>query len=131
MRNKAINRSMTSHNNITAASLDSNRSKKEQKTTTPEHNLSSITVTATGRQGGDSSNSTNKSTFFQLKLHDGPNPTADSRLTMAIADLIPSLGLSFSLTSEPKFRKVLTYHGRLAAAIKFQVKIKYQTSYWI
>jgi hypothetical protein len=109
MRNKAVDCSMTSHNNITAASLDSNRSKKKQKTTTPEHDLSSITVPATSRQGGDSSNSTNKSTFFQLKLHDGPNPTADSRLTMANTDMIHSIGLSFSLTSEPTFQKVLTF----------------------
>jgi hypothetical protein len=45
--------------------------------------------------------------FYQLKIHDGPNPSCESKLTMAIADMIHSLGLPFSLSSESKFRKVL------------------------
>ena len=48
------------------------------------------------------------SNFIQLKLTDEPNPTAESKLTMAIADMIHSLGLSFSLASDRKFRQVLT-----------------------
>ena len=39
---------------------------------------------------------------------DEPNPTVESKLTMAIADLIHSLGLPFSLSSERKFRHVLS-----------------------
>lgn len=53
-----------------------------------------------------SGNDGNKS-FVQLKLTDEPNPTAESKLTMAIADLIHSLGLPFTLASEVKFRQVL------------------------
>ena len=40
-------------------------------------------------------------------IHTGPNPNAEAKLTMAIADMIHSCGLSFSLASEPKFRLVL------------------------
>ena len=41
------------------------------------------------------------------KFADLPNPTAESNLTMAVADLIHSLGLPFSRSSDPKFRLLL------------------------
>lgn len=46
--------------------------------------------------------------YLQLKIHDGPNPDADNKLTMAIADFIHSCGLPFSISSHPKFRQVIT-----------------------
>ena len=38
---------------------------------------------------------------------DEPHPSAETRLTMAIADMIHSLGLPFALSSDKKFRLVL------------------------
>ena len=48
-----------------------------------------------------------KDKTVQRLLYDGPNPTGESRLTMAIADMIHGCGLAFTLASHPKFRKVL------------------------
>jgi hypothetical protein len=45
--------------------------------------------------------------MVQLKIHDGPNPSAESQLTMQISDMIHACGLPFSLASHPKFRAVL------------------------
>jgi hypothetical protein len=39
--------------------------------------------------------SNNGKTLFQLKIHGGPNPKADTLLTASIADFIHSCGLSF------------------------------------
>ena len=44
----------------------------------------------------------------QTKMFDTPDPQAESQLTMAIADMIHSCGLPFSLASHDKFRKVLS-----------------------
>ena len=45
--------------------------------------------------------------FLQTTLTDTMNPQADSQLTMAIADLIHSCGLPFSLACHHKFQRVL------------------------
>lgn len=46
--------------------------------------------------------------LYQQKLTDAVDPQAESQLTMAIADLIHSCGLPFSLASHHKFHRVLT-----------------------
>jgi hypothetical protein len=46
--------------------------------------------------------------FIQTKLTDAVDPQAESQLTMAIADLIHSCGLPFSLASHHKFHRVLS-----------------------
>lgn len=50
----------------------------------------------------------NTSRLYQQKLTDAMDPQADSQLTMAIADLIHSCGLPFSLASHHKFQRVLS-----------------------
>jgi hypothetical protein len=46
--------------------------------------------------------------LYQQKLTDAVDPQAESQLTMAIADLIHSCGLPFSLASHHKFHRVLS-----------------------
>ncbi len=46
--------------------------------------------------------------LYQQKLTDAVDPQAEHQLTMAIADLIHSCGLPFSLASHHKFHRVLT-----------------------
>jgi hypothetical protein len=46
--------------------------------------------------------------YYQTKLTDLVDPQAESQLTMAIADLIHSCGLPFSLASHHKFHRVLS-----------------------
>ncbi len=46
--------------------------------------------------------------FYQQKLTDAVDPQAEAQLTIAIADLIHSCGLPFSLASHHKFHRVLS-----------------------
>jgi len=48
-----------------------------------------------------------RNSFVQTKIEESPNPEAELHLSRAIADMIHSLGLSFSFASEFKFRNVL------------------------
>jgi hypothetical protein len=129
--NEAIDRSVTSHNHVTAStletrkssssfSLSSKRSKKSNDNTgnttlsstkTPPGNLFLIILNFfklfLTKMFSFSYTGIDK-TFVQLRLLEGAkNPTAESKLTMAIADMIHSLGLPFSLASEKKFKHVL------------------------
>jgi hypothetical protein len=45
--------------------------------------------------------------LMQLSIHDGPNPHGESALTASIADMIHSSGLPFSLSTDPKFRRMI------------------------
>jgi hypothetical protein len=47
--------------------------------------------------------------YHQTKLGDYSDPQSEAQLTMAIADLIHSCGLPFSLASHHKFQRVLSY----------------------
>jgi hypothetical protein len=62
--------------------------------------------------------SNDDSRFIQMKIHDGPNPNAELKLTMAVADLIHSCGLPFKLASHPKFRKVITLAKAVGTSYK-------------
>lgn len=45
--------------------------------------------------------------MLQLAIHNGSNPDGESTLTAAVADMIHSMGLPFSLSTDPKFRRVI------------------------
>jgi hypothetical protein len=49
----------------------------------------------------------NSRVYIQCLIHDGPTPISDSKLTMAIADMIHGCGLAFSLVFDPKFGNVI------------------------
>ena len=52
--------------------------------------------------------------MIQMTLtNESPNPAAESALTFAIADLLHSAGLAFSLANDPKFKQVI----KLAKAV--------------
>ncbi len=59
--------------------------------------------TPASRQSNDSTKQ-----YHQQKLVDALDPQSESQLTMAIADMIHSCGLPFSLASHHKFHRVLT-----------------------
>ena len=69
-------------------------------------------ITIVNRNDHDE-NKKDKKNFVQLRIIDEPNPSVENRLTMAIADMIHSLGLPFSLSSDKKFRQVI----RLSRAV--------------
>ncbi len=98
-------RSIENLNEATALSLDERRGRFTKTKTSPYDNSSTASITnssgdfCTPRQKGQKS-------LCQLTL-DGHNPSADSKLTMAIADFIHSCGLPFSIASHPKFRQII------------------------
>ena len=123
--NKAIDRSLSTHNETTAVELDSTKKGpnkgnsqsavtnsfaqplfSSQKKLRPTSNESASLVSQTSTIG-DRTDDGLSSGFVQRLIYDGPNPSGDSRLTMAIADMIHGRGLAFTLASHPKFRKVL------------------------
>jgi hypothetical protein len=124
---------VTSQNNITATTLDDQcgstnaiASKQANNKTTPKHDVITLSVLlyasasmSLARKTSESSTSKGNRNSFQLMLYEGPNPSADSKLTIAIADMIHSLGLTFSLTSEPKVCIVLT--GACTVGRNYQV----------
>ena len=61
--------------------------------------------------------STKKS--IQLKIHNGPNPQAESLLTMAIGDFIHSCGLPFRIASHPKFRLLISLARAVGSNFRF------------
>lgn len=110
----AIERSIVSHNNTAAESLQKRRRSSTNSTPSKSSRLKQnidtgdtlSSVTMFTPHGSPSSNKKQK-LYIQTTVHDGGNSTFDNNLTMAIADLIHSCGLPFRLCSEPKFRKVL------------------------
>ena len=56
----------------------------------------------------DNRSKSDKNRYHQTKLGDHVNEQSESQLTMAIANLIHSCGLPFSLASHHKFQRVLT-----------------------
>jgi hypothetical protein len=131
-----IDLSIDSHNIQTAAILDERRSVTSSTITTKRSKITndsfsssisnscftpsnkeiqfnrqtgsnSLLSTATGSSSQQHQDTKDKKSYFQQKIVDVPNPTVESKLTMAIADMIHSLGLPFSLASDPKFLKVL------------------------
>ena len=130
---ESIERSIDSHNIQAAATLDEPRSvtnstisTKQSKITDDSHasiasnscfTPSKKEIRFNHRQGCNSMSTATASisqhdtkdtkSYLQSKIVDVPNPTTESKLTIAIADMIHSLGLPFSLSSDPKFLHVL------------------------
>jgi hypothetical protein len=46
--------------------------------------------------------------YIQLKITRESAPNAKNKLSMAIADFVHGCGLPFSVSSHPKFRKVIS-----------------------
>jgi Protein of unknown function (DUF 659) len=100
----AIGNNIESHNTHVASSLEKHRSDKRLKPAPLTfRNLSDVTSTnsfmTNPNQSGDR--------FIQKVLYDSPNPNADSKLTMAIADFVHSCGLPFRIISDRKFHTIL------------------------
>lgn len=102
----AIGNQIHTHNNKVAASLEKHRSEKRLKRDssfggTP-FSMGSDVVSNTSR-----SQQTTTDRYIQKVMYDMPNPNADSKLTMAIADFVHSCGLPFRIISDRKFHTVL------------------------
>jgi hypothetical protein len=118
-----VQREIETHNDNSASMLDEKRSTSSHLSNSTKRarlsfcdgdttNLVSF-ISGSSNVASEISGSTNTVAsnnsrgFIQRLIHDGPNPTSDSKLTMAIADMIHGCGLAFSLVSDPKFRKVI------------------------
>lgn len=108
--------SIISSNHRAAITLEEQRSRKRnrdvsvgrsEEETTPSGLTTRTSFSTTTSMNHESFKKKVAPSFTQTLIHDGPNPNAETKLTMAIADMIHSCGLSFSLGSEPKFRLVL------------------------
>ena len=103
-----IDRMITSHNDVTATTLDSS---KRSSSTKRSGSFNSSTISSkkqksfleTGsiisQQSSIVSSSGDKDKTVQRLLYDGPNPSGESRCTMAVADMIHGCGLPFTLAS--------------------------------
>jgi hypothetical protein len=69
-----------------------------------EEEAQPVTVYCTPPEAGSDVRSMIKG---KKKIHNGPNPSAEGALAMAISDCIHSLGLQFSVASHLKFRKLI------------------------
>ena len=116
-KNEASRTSMdnmiNNHNNITAKVLDNKKNAFSVSSDSKRQRQDSLsTVSRLQTLSQDSSSivsgvDQDGDGYIQRRLYDGPNPSGDCKLTMAVADLIHSCGLPFSLSSHPKFKKVL------------------------
>jgi hypothetical protein len=117
-----VKRRIEDNNNSAAIALESRRSNASTKRFSE---ASSLTYSTANRSSNDTSrrqlvdrftevsvdNSQSvrsNQQYVQMMIHNGPNPSAELKLTMAIADLVHSCGLPFRIASHPKFRKVIT-----------------------
>jgi hypothetical protein len=102
----AIGNQIESHNSLVASSLEKQRADKKLKKAPSAAGIpfripSDVTTSIS------SSNHQNTDKYIQKVLYDAPNPNADSKLTMAIADFVHCCGLPFRVISDRKFHKVL------------------------
>jgi Flp pilus assembly protein TadG len=94
----AVAQSLEATNEAIAALLTQSQSKKKRKSSSSiQLEVSTITQsTATTKE------------YIQLKITGESGPNAENKLSMAIADLIHGCGLPFSVSSHPRFRKVIS-----------------------
>ncbi len=87
------------HNDVVANKLDQRK----------EARRSGTIQNSNGGSTSASDITPSTSSFYQSSIENSfsSNPSNDSKLTMAVADLIQSHGLPFSLASSPKFHNVL------------------------
>ena len=86
-----------------APSLNSSATGTTTELEIPKEKKLGSGATPASRQSNDSTKQ-----YHQQKLVDALDPQSESQLTMAIADMIHSCGLPFSLASHHKFHRVLT-----------------------
>jgi hypothetical protein len=131
---KVIEDSITKHNNNSASVLEGKRKRTSSSATRygrETGSLSSTLTTIISVDGHSSSGKTKRlkmnsppvrkndpKKYLQLLVHDGTNASVESKLTMAIADMIHSCGLPFSFASNLKFRRVLGLSRRVPLTYK-------------
>jgi len=86
-----------------APSLNSSATGTTTELEIPKEKKLGSGATPASRQSNDSTKQ-----YHQQKLVDALDPQSESQLTMAIADMIHSCGLPFSLASHHKFHRVLS-----------------------
>jgi len=92
LASKAKKASPSTNKNTPSPGVSNTHNQQEHGLETPESTAQSTTTTR----------------YHQTKLGDHSDPQTEAQLTMAIADLIHSCGLPFSLASHHKFKRVLT-----------------------
>jgi hypothetical protein len=121
-----IDRSVISHQNAGALAFENlKRGVKKNRTSSPSSTSSFLSTPTKFPPVGLAGNlfSTSKLSapsatssleggkadrMIQMTItNEGPNPAAESALTFAIADLLHSVGLTFSLSNDPKFKRVI------------------------
>ncbi len=112
-----ISESIETHNITTASSLEQGRKQQQKRQwTCASGSITSYFTDVSDRAsttGASEAGLSSRSSIAGRQLtipeagDDKHHPSAESQLTMAIADLIHSRGLPFSLASDRKFRKVL------------------------
>lgn len=100
----AIGNNIESHNTNVASSLEKQRSDKKLKPAPLSfRNMSDVTYNS----GNGITNNSSDRSFIQKVLYDSPNPNAETKLTMAIADFVHSCGLPFRIIADRKFHTIL------------------------
>ena len=117
-----IDNSIENTNTRAAVSLESSQRKKKRRISS----VDSFTSTIKSSKGNSPNFLTTpagkvnvKKDLVQMKVYGGPNPNADTKLTMAIADFIHSCGLPFRLASHPKFRKLIQLSRNIGSKFKY------------
>ena len=124
-KRELIEKSIDATNIRGAVSLES--VKKKRKKMSSNASFSSTIKTSKGGTSTTSpstlyssmSTTESKKELYQMKMYGGPNPNADTKLIMAIADFIHSCGLPFRIASHPKFRKMIQLARMTGSKFKF------------
>lgn len=107
----------TQHNNKNASALENSKFRKKHKNVPDAIEIlddgetlrssSKISAETSLTPSSNTTGNSSRKSFLQTTLYNAPNPTADSKLTMAIADMIHACGLPFALAQHPKFRLII------------------------
>jgi Flp pilus assembly protein TadG len=95
----AVSLAIDASNKASAALLTQAQSKKKRKSSSSIP-LEVSTITQSTASVGQE--------YIQLKITGESAPNAENKLSRAIADFIHGCGLPFSVSSHPKFRKVIS-----------------------
>ena len=125
-RKEVVQRSIESKHARAAISLESSRKRSKTSTCSSTGNKSSIVINGSPSNTCISSITTtgtapSKKPLIQMKVYGGASADVDqdTKLTVAIADLIHSCGLPFRLADHPKFRKMVMLSRTVSSKYKF------------
>ena len=125
-RKEVVQRSIESKHARAAISLESSRKRSKTSTCSSTGNKSSIVINGSPSNTCISSITTTATTaskkpLIQMKVYGGASADVDqdTKLTVAIADLIHSCGLPFRLADHPKFRKMVMISRTVSSKYKF------------